>query len=166
MFWLGCSNNKPATFIVSGVLAGLAFSAHELTAALLLFYGILFLLGFRVSRRYYLYIATGFVLVIAVEALYYWVTAGNPAHRFMLLMQATSVNDRVHVAVFQIAAGGTIHLWAPIDPLIMFFTHHDMGLIGWASIPSVYWVYRQRGRRILACNFLLAYFSVWHLYGS
>ena len=147
LFWQATSAQKQgALLLASGISAGLAFSAHELTTALILFYGVLFLRAYRIPRRAYLWIALGFTLVILVEGAYYWIFAGNPAHRFMLLFQAAAVHDRVQVGLFQIAAGGTIHIWEPIDPLIMLLTHHEFGLLGWASIPAIWWLLINRSQ--------------------
>ncbi len=164
-FWHACSKPKPITLALSGIMAGIAFSAHELTAALLLFYCILFIIEFKIPRRMYLWMLFGFFIIIALEATYYWVTAGNPAHRLFLLMQATTVHDRVQVGLFQIAAGGTLHIWEPLDPIVMLFTHHDAGLVGWVSLPAVYWVLWTRrndqSRSIVLARLLLGLALAW-----
>ena len=166
-FWYACSEPKPITLMLSGIMAGIAFSAHELTAALLLYYSVLFLIKFKIPRRAYLLIFFGFFIIIALEAAYYWVIAGNPAHRFFLLMQATTVHDRVQVGLFQFAAGGTLHIWEPLDPLVMLFTHHDVGFVGWASLPAVYWVLWARrndqSRSIILARLLLGLALAWFI---
>lgn len=141
LFWQACfAENRTPLLLSSGIAAGLAFSAHELTAALICFYGILFLKAYRLPRHEYLWMLTGFLLVIAIEGLYYGIATGNPAHRFTLLFQATTVHDRVHVDFLQFAAGGTLHIWEPIDPMVMLLTHHDFALLGWLSLPAICWL--------------------------
>lgn len=82
-------------------------------------------------------------------------------------MQATAVHDRVQVGLFQIAAGGTLHIWEPLDPLVMLFTHHDAGLVGWASLPAVYWVLWARrsdqSRSIVLARLLLGLALAWFI---
>jgi 4-amino-4-deoxy-L-arabinose transferase-like glycosyltransferase len=125
--------------LMSGVAIALAFSAHEVTSALLFFYGPLFLVGYRIDRQRYLLIGIGFLAVIAIEALYYGVVAGDPLHRWALLMSGTSVRDRVDVGFLELAAGGTVHVWEPIDPLLMFFSKHDFGMLGYLAVPALWW---------------------------
>lgn len=141
LFWRACwTEKRVALLLISGFSAGLAFSAHELTIALIFFYAVLFLSAYKIPRHTYLWMALGFVTVIVAEGIYYWISIGNPAHRFMLLLHATTVNDRVQVGFLEIAGGGTLHIWAPIDPLVMLLTHHDFGPLGWASIPAIWWL--------------------------
>ena len=141
LFWRACwAKRRVALLLVSGISAGFAFSAHELTIALLLFYLVLFLRAYKIPRKTYLWMAVGFATVIIAESIYYWITTGNPAHRFMLLLHATTVHDRTQVGFLEIAAGGTLHMWEPIDPLVMLLTHHDFGILGWMSIPAVWWL--------------------------
>lgn len=141
-FWQACwSEKRNILLLLSGIFVGLAFSAHELSSALLLFYGLLFLRSYKMPRQTYLWIALGFTSVIATECIYYWITAGNPAHRFMLLLQGFSgAHDRKHVDFLQIASGGTLHIWEPIDPVVMLLTHHNFSILGWFSIPAVWWL--------------------------
>lgn len=141
LFWRACwAKKRVALLLVSGISAGFAFSAHELTIALIFFYLVLFLRAYKIPRHTYLWMALGFAAVIIAESIYYWITTGNPAHRFMLLLHATTVHDRVQVGFLEIAAGGTLHIWGPIDPLVMLLTHHDFGILGWASIPAIWWL--------------------------
>ena len=154
-FWLflrACERPKRAHLLLaSGASAGLAFLAHETTAALLVFYGLLFLAGKRIRRIEYWVMALGFVAVMASECVYYWVVAGNPWHRLaMLAGMAAFAGDRVHVGFLQIAAGGTIHVWAPIDPIVMFFTKQEFALLGVVAVPAMAWALRPIDERALA----------------
>lgn len=166
LFWQACfSTKRVVLLLISGIAAGLAFSAHELTAALILFYGVLFLRGYKLHRREYLWMAVGFLLVTVAEGLYYWIAAGNPAHRFMVLLQATTVQDRVNVGFLEIAAGGTLHIWGPIDPIVMLLSHHDFGVLGWLSIPAVFWllVYQRKtiSRPVALARLALGLGTIW-----
>ncbi len=143
LFWTATErpSRAGALLLAAGVSIGLAFSAHEVTAALLFFYGPLFVVGYRIRRKQYLLIAVGFLAVIAFEAAYYELVAGDAFHRWKLLLSGTTVNDRVDVGFLQIAAGGTLHVWAPLDPLLMFFTKHDFGMLGYFAVPALWWGY-------------------------
>jgi 4-amino-4-deoxy-L-arabinose transferase-like glycosyltransferase len=165
-FWQACwSEKRNILLLLSGIFVGLAFSAHELSSALLLFYGLLFLLS-------YLWIALGFTTVIATECVYYWIAAGNPAHRFMLLLQGfAGSHDRKHVAIFQIGGGGTLHIWEPIDPIVMLLTHHSFGILGWFSIPAIWWlVVNQRqnnqSKSIALARLALGLAATWLIFNT
>lgn len=172
LFWYAINGAKPRIGILigTGVSAGLAFSAHEVTSALLLFYGLLFLINFRIPRLAYLWIVAGFVLVLVGESVYYGLVAGNPLHRFQLLLQGTSVNDRSHVGFMQIASGGTIHIWEPIDPIVMILTHHDFALLGWLVMPPIIWVIKTRNLQptpqLTLARLSLGLGVVWFLFSA
>ena len=65
-FWLFYSATRSPRpgwlMFASGVAAGLGFLTRETTGALLLFYGVLFFVGFGMRRRYYWIMALGFLL--------------------------------------------------------------------------------------------------------
>ncbi len=144
LFWraLGRPDEQPRLLLASGIAAGLAALAHEATVALLLFYGVLWVLGQVLARARFLYLAGGFAVILLVESLYFWVFAGNPLHRLALLQQAAAIHDRAASPFLGIAQGGTLHVWAPIDPIIMLLTHHNFALLGWLSLPALYWALR------------------------
>lgn len=143
LFWAAVEHPSRARplLLLCGVTVALAFSAHEVTSAMLFFYGPLFLVRYRIERTRYLLIGVGFLAVIALEALYYALVAGDPLHRWALLMSGTSVRDRVDVGFLELAAGGTLHVWEPIDPLLMLFTKHDFGLLGYLAVPALWWAF-------------------------
>lgn len=141
-FWIaGQVERRFWLLILAGISAALAFSAHEVMAALLLYYGVLFILGYAIPRRQYWVMAIGFLAVLAAEAAYYWIAAGNPLHRFELLRHGVSIRDRAEVGFLQISSSGTLHVWDPIDPIVMLFTKHDFGLLAFFAIPALWWAF-------------------------
>jgi hypothetical protein len=60
------------------------------------------------SLQYFI-VGTGFVSVILLECLYYWIVASNPLHRWSLLMTGAAVLHRAEVGFGEIAGGGTLH---------------------------------------------------------
>jgi 4-amino-4-deoxy-L-arabinose transferase-like glycosyltransferase len=145
LFLIACQRERKILLLLAaGVCAGLAFSAHEITVALLLYYGVLFLVGQGIPRREYWIMAIGFLAVIAVECLYYGVMTGNPLHRFALLLGGAVLGDRTEVGVGQVAGGGTLHIWGPVDPLVMLFLKHEFGLLGLAAVPGLWWAFVAR----------------------
>jgi len=171
LFWLACqSENRLWLLLLAGISAAFAFSAHELTLGLLLFYGILFVLGFGIKRNEYWLMALGFLTIIGIECAYYWVMTGDPLYRFTLLLQGAALQDRMEVGLLQIADSGTLHVWTPIDPVLMFFTNHYFGLLGFLMIPAFWWAliedrHRQSLPLILA-RLLLCLGIVWFLFAA
>lgn len=143
LFWLACQkeNNRLWLLLLAGVSAAFAFSAHELTIALLIFYGVLFSVGFGIKRKEYWLMAIGFLAIIGIECIYYWVMTGDPLYRFSFALKGIgSEGDRVEVGFLQMSDSGTLHIWDPIDPVIMFFSNHYFGLLGFLMIPTFWWV--------------------------
>lgn len=132
---------RPALrMLCAGLCLGLAFSAHELTLAALLMYGLSFVFSPITARRNYVYIGAGFAAIIGAEMAYYAIVVGDPLYRFNLLRNAVRYVDRVQVGFGQIAANGTLHLWDPIDPIVMLLMKHEFSLIGISSLPALWWV--------------------------
>jgi 4-amino-4-deoxy-L-arabinose transferase-like glycosyltransferase len=169
LFWLACKRKKRVLLLFAGILAAFAFSAHEISAALLVFYGILFLIGFGLKRSDYFIIVGGFLLIIAIESSYYWIVIDDPIYRFRVLLNAigNNINDRVAVGIMEFSDSGTLHIWDPIDPIIMFFTNHYFGLLGFLSLPAFYWgiVGNQQKypQQLLLVRLLLLLGVVWFL---
>src|SRR5262249_36615909 len=83
LFFLACGRERRFWLLLAaGICSGLAFSAHEISSALVLCYGVLFLAGFAIPRREYWIMAIGFLAVVAIEAAYYAIVAGDPLRRF------------------------------------------------------------------------------------
>jgi 4-amino-4-deoxy-L-arabinose transferase-like glycosyltransferase len=143
MFWLATQRERRGyLLILSGVSAALAFSAHEVSVALVLFYGILFMVGYGMPRRMYWIMAIGFLAVLLGEALYYLLATGDPLYRFELSVKGAGVRDRTEVGFLQFSRSGTLHVWEPIDPLIMLFTHqHQFSLLGFFTLPALWWTF-------------------------
>ncbi len=165
------STRPAARMLCVGLCLGLAFSAHELTLAALLLYGLSFVFFPITSRRHYLFIGVGFGAVIGIECIYYAIVVGDPLHRFNLLRSAVRYVDRVQVGFGQIAANGTLHIWDPIDPIIMLLTKHEFSLLGWASLPALWWTCISTRRNppsdALACARIFAGLAaVWMVFAA
>lgn len=150
-FWLFVYATKTAkkywVLFVSGVSAGLAFGAHEVSVALLVFYGFLFLAAYGIRRVQYWIMAGGFLSVLLFEAAYYWFAVGNPLYRFhLLLTQGAQVSDRGSTPIGAVASGGTLHLADVLDPILMLFTKHDFGALSYVAIPVLFWFFAKSRR--------------------
>ncbi|MEI7867602.1 MAG: glycosyltransferase family 39 protein [Candidatus Methylumidiphilus sp.] len=168
LFWLACqSENRLWLLLLAGVSAAFAFSAHELTLALLLFYGILFILGFGIKRNEYWLMAIGFLTILGIEFVYYWVMTGDPLYRFTLIFKGAAYQDRIEVGFLQMTESGTLHIWTPIDPVVMFFTNHYFSLLGFLMIPAMWWAFVEdrlgKSQTLILARLLIFLGVVWFL---
>jgi 4-amino-4-deoxy-L-arabinose transferase-like glycosyltransferase len=170
LFWAAAQREHRSRLLVAaGVCAALAFSAHEVAIGLVVYYGVLFLAGYGVPRREYWIIAAGFLAIIALECAYYAVLAGDPMHRFSMLVGAVSKGgDRVEAGFLEIAAGGTLHVSNYVDPLLMFFLKHEFGLLGFAAAPALWWAFlakrADRSLPLMTARLLAGLGLVWLLF--
>jgi 4-amino-4-deoxy-L-arabinose transferase-like glycosyltransferase len=170
LFWVATQREgRLGLLVAAGVCAALAFSAHEIAVGLLAYYGVLFLAGYGIPRREYWIMAAGFLGIIALEGAYYAVLAGDPLHRFSMLLGAVSKGgDRVEVGFLEFAAGGTLHVSGYVDPLLMFFLKHEFGLVGFAAVPALWWAFvarrADRSLPVLTARLLAGLGLVWFLF--
>jgi 4-amino-4-deoxy-L-arabinose transferase-like glycosyltransferase len=172
LFWRASQRQRRRLLLLAaGGSAGLAFLAHETAAALSLFYGLLFALGVALPRRQYWLMAGGFLAVVGLECLYFWAVAGDPLHRIALAAgAAVSTADRVEVARFGIGAGGTLHVWGPVDPILMFFTKQEFALLGVIAAPALWWAARRTRvappPHVRAARLIAALGAVWFVFSA
>ncbi|MDN3920472.1 ArnT family glycosyltransferase [Roseateles violae] len=179
LFWLATQREQRFGLLVAaGASTALAFGAHEVTGGLIIGFLLLFLAGYRIPRAQYWIMAIGFLGAIGLECLYYWAAAGNPLYRLAMLAPiaaggaglAPLNGDRVRVGVFELAQGGTLHVHQALDPLLMFLTHHDFSLLGWFSLPALWWccvTHRRDMSAPLVAARLFAVFALgWFLFSA
>ncbi|MEM8596991.1 MAG: glycosyltransferase family 39 protein, partial [Pseudomonadota bacterium] len=79
----GFSDEVPSAsvLIALGLLVGLAFTSRQFAGALVVYLGVLYLMGFGISRWRYWWMALGTVLIIAADVAFHWVMTGNPLNR-------------------------------------------------------------------------------------
>jgi hypothetical protein len=142
-----------ALLLLSGICAGLAFVTRETSAIMTLFYGILFLLGWRLPRPYFFVIAGGFLAVLAFDTVYLASMTGDPLYRFHISMGAvTSDNplDPKSAVEYPVRDGlnyiGLIAAPRLIQPILVLFTAHQFGPLFFFAIPAGLWLWRNRGR--------------------
>lgn len=116
-----------ALLLLSGVLAGLAFVTRPTTVALLAFYGLLFLLGYKIERRRYLLVVAGFLSIWLLESFYYLAGTGNFFHRLSV--------DFNHDKVVR---GAGLLESVLIAPIKMLWGSHSLGFTFWC-LPIAAW---------------------------
>ena len=124
---------------LSGIFAGIAFMSHEQVLALIIFYGMLFLAGYRMKRQFYLYLAAGFVTVLFAEMLFYISAGYNPLHHFTWLLGAAQHEDRwadPEPKVGGIDNAGNLYIWPPINPIILTLITQKYGILYYLLYPA------------------------------
>jgi 4-amino-4-deoxy-L-arabinose transferase-like glycosyltransferase len=148
LFYSTCRRHEPRWILVAaGVAAAFGFLTRETTVGLPIFYAILFLMGFGVSRRYYWFMAAGFVLVVAIEIIYFSALAGDPWYRYRIDLFHDAV-DRVGQVRSAVSSGatfnteGNLSVSVVVDPIIALLFNQEFGLLFWVFPAAAIWVWR------------------------
>ena len=150
-FYFGSETRPtPTLLLLSGICAGLAFVTRETGAIIVLFYGILFLLGWRLPRFYFLLITGGFLLLLAIDTVYLGSMTGDPYYRFHISMRGVS-GDNPLQSEFLVRYGldriGLIAAPRAIQPVLMLFTAHQLFPLFYFVVPAGLWLWKNRSRR-------------------
>ncbi len=152
-FWLLCTatrHPRPAVpMFFSGIAAGLAWLTLEITAALLLFYGLLALCGRDVPRRSFWSTAAGCIAVAGTEVVYFTAVTGDPLYRYRIDLSHDLV-DRIGDAARALRAGytlnveGNLSVHPVLDPFVALLANQEFGLTFWLAAPAAVWLWRTR----------------------
>jgi 4-amino-4-deoxy-L-arabinose transferase-like glycosyltransferase len=132
--------------VACGCCAGLAFLTRETAIALVLYFGLLFLLRPGMARRHYVTIGMAFAITVGIEAGYFWAATGDPLYRTHLSATHDHI-DRAAQAVSAAAAGHALDsegvlagnpFWQPITTLLI---SQKFGLL-FVLLPTVWWAMR------------------------
>lgn len=135
--------------LAAGVAAGLAWMTLEITAALVLFYALLFVVGSGVRRRYFWSLAVGLAAVVSTEVAYFTAMTGDPFYRYRVDLSHDMV-DRLGDAARALRAGHTLNLEGnlavhpALDPVIGLLANQEFGLLFWLYMPAAIWMWRAR----------------------
>lgn len=163
-FWLflrSCnkSNNRVLLLFIAGTLAGAGWLTRETTVALLLIYGLLFIVGFGIPRRYYWIMAIGFLLVLFADSLFFWAQTGNPFYRYVEIFTARTGFISMQPQSGQLFNDiGNVQLTPLIDPVIALLINHEMGILFYLTPFVAFGLWRDKQmdpeKRKLALLFL------------
>src|SRR5262245_50561757 len=154
-FWLFYSASRihaPGWLLfAAGSAAALGWLTLEPTAGLFFFYGILFLLGFGLPRRYYWIMAVAFLLIVGVEVGYFAALTGDPLYRYRIDLHHDVIDRGGDVAlanrlgsVFDIE--GNLSVNVLLQPVIALLLNQEFGLLCWLVIPASIWIWQSKDR--------------------
>jgi 4-amino-4-deoxy-L-arabinose transferase-like glycosyltransferase len=160
--------DRPVLFFAAGMSAGLALLCRETSAALILFYGLLFLAGFGRRSNYWI-MAAGFVAAYGSEMVFYWVAAGDPLYRVSIILRgavSSTGGDRVAGSgSVDFGNQGIFNISPFLDPVLYVLTHPKFALMFFAGIAAFVWSLFEPGKRddpsrLLRHFFLFGIFSL------
>lgn len=131
LFWYALDDPQPAKkLFLSGVMAGMGFLTRETAIFIAAFYALLFFTGYRLHRKYYLWIVAGFLSVWALELLYLGIMTGDPFYRINISLHHDSSIDR------SVDLAGNLIIHPAIDPLLVLLFNQEFMLLFWSAIPA------------------------------
>lgn len=137
-------NHRVSCLLLSGVCTGLAIMSRETEGILVIFYGVLFLAGYGMPRKYYWLIALGCAFVTGSECLYFWAMTGNPLYRLTLLREGASEVSRGSLGLFSARGDGNIRINKFLDPLLVVLVNQEFGLIYYVAAASTAYLFLKR----------------------
>lgn len=149
-FHFAWQDKRTGLFILAGVLAGLGFITRETSIALVLLYGLLFIVNYGGSRLPYIWMGVGFALVIGADtALLAW-GSGDPLHRLHVSAQGVERDNPSMADQFETEAGvdrfGSLAAPRWLSAILVLFANQNMGLIYWAAVPAAAVLVFMRGK--------------------
>ena len=147
-FYATLRRDRAALFFLAGVSSGLALLCRETSAALVLFYGILFLAGFGRRSNFWI-MAAGFVAIYSSELILYWATVGDPLYRFKLVRYVIAFGgDRTAgTGALDFGAQGIFNLSPFLDPILYVIAHPKFALMFVAGLAAFIWSAAEPGER-------------------
>ncbi len=119
----------------AGGLAAFGFLTRETTAFLLVYYGLLFLMGAVIERRQYWIMAGGFFAMWLQEILYLTIMTGDPLYRLNISSHHDSTIDRT------IDLAGNVIVHPVVDPLLVILLNQEFTILFWVAIPVLAWYF-------------------------
>lgn len=133
LFYFATRTGRTACFALSGVALGLAFEARETSIALVPFFGLLFLIGWRASRRSYLVLFLLAGLIVGLEAAFYVAHGLSPLYRLETMERThASLSNIASVTEYR-AGSGSLSNDRLLGPLISLLVNQEFAFLFWIS---------------------------------
>ena len=147
--YLGTRKSAPLYMIAAGISAGLAWMTRETSTALLLFYGLQFLLGRKEHRKLLFILLASAATVILVEIFYFYIRTGDFIYRLMIdIDQGRS--DPTHM-IAKAHGTGNIEISPLLNPFLTIFANQEFMFLFYMAIPaSIYFLRDGSGKHTFA----------------
>lgn len=151
-FYSATQGQRPAwSMLAAGVALGLGFLIRETAIVLVMFYGILFVLGFGQRRRDYWLLALGFVLIVGMEMVYLGAFTGDPLYRYKI----DWTHESGRPAGWRrgsgdvLSATGNLEIGsAVLRPVFSLLLNQEFGVAFWLFIFAAIWAWRSESLEI------------------
>lgn len=156
LFYIAINRQENYMFLVVGIASGFAWLTRETAVVLVVFYGILFVIGYG-PRKNYWWIASGFLGVAAVEIFIYYIFEGDPFYRLWIdIDQGKSTGNALKPP-----GTGNIEISGLLNPLLSLFVNQEFMLLYSLFIPASLWLFKTsieevRHKKLLILFFWLA----------
>lgn len=151
------SERKFLFLFLSGALAGAAFLSRETAIFIAAFYGVLFLCGYGMARKYYWCIALGFVVVWGLEVLFFTVMTGDPLYRVNMALNHWAPDRPAETP-------GNLQLHPLLAPFLLLLANQEFMFLFWFGLPAGIYVFSARdwrGESNRLARLLVALGAVW-----
>jgi len=130
------NRGRSVALFAAGVAAGIAFITRETTGFLVVYYALLFLVGYRFPRRRYWILAAGLAAVAGSEVILLALAAGDPLYRFRI---------DVHLGRLPSVEGtGNLEIHPIVDPFLAILLNQEFALLFFAALPLGCWIILDR----------------------
>lgn len=170
-FWLVVgARSDPSerrSWILAGLLLGLAFVNRQTAASAVIFLGLLFLFLPAVPRSRYVLAGAAFIAIIAIDWLYLTLMTGNPTYRFNLDLHHDQIDRFAMVARVASAGGlidseGNLSINVFLDPFLVLFASQKYALTFWLALPAAAALWRRRSQNSTKPLLLLMGLGIAH----
>jgi 4-amino-4-deoxy-L-arabinose transferase-like glycosyltransferase len=164
-FMAAVARGGAARFVFAGALAGLAFMTRETTVALLVFYGVLFLIGYGGARLPYIWMGVGFVIVFGLDTAYLAAMTGDPLFRFHVSLRGVAGDNPDMEGQFATTGPfdrfGTVRAPRIIQAWLVVLLSQNYVFLFWAAIPvALAYAFSRRADAVRATTRLLGGFAL------
>ncbi|HYN78249.1 MAG TPA: glycosyltransferase family 39 protein [Lamprocystis sp. (in: g-proteobacteria)] len=151
--------------LLSGLTLAGAMLTRETAYGFLIIYGLLFVLGAYFSRKHYLWVFAGVLLVVGLEMGFYMASGESPLYRFYSITQSHG-SIGFKSGNFDPGTGNqSDNRW--LAPIIALLVNQEFALLFYASALALVWLWFERcstgdDRRLLRLGgFAALVFFVW-----
>lgn len=169
LFLAAADSPRAKTWLfVAGLAAGMALLTRLTSGGLIIFYGILFLLGSLHARRLYWVMAAGVAVVVGADALYNVIMTGDPLHRLTAAFGThTAVGNVGTVSGAHLGGSGNVSDNRLIAPLLALLVNQEFGLLFFLAVPAGWMAARSQrlnDRQRQTVRLLIGFALVWFLW--
>ncbi len=142
----------------AGLAAGFAWLTRETSGLIVLFYCVLFVLGYRIPRASYFVVAAGFFVITGAEMVYFWALTGDPLYRlvtdfathlnidvyanpeFVAQISGKIMGDQERTVHGVLTETGNFSFGGFFHPALVVLVNEEFGLTYYLALPLLAWL--------------------------